>query len=84
MRSIMMEISPAVIASAEKVSKHIRYFPVSCFGHNAVKVDEQVGPDPKQLEPYMVEAPVLWMLSLLMPECVPSLEQVQEPFPTYS
>ena len=84
MRSIMMEISPAVIASAEKISNHVRYFPVSCFGHNAVKVDEQVGPDPKQLDPYMVETPILWMLSLLIPECVPSLQQAQEPFPTYS
>ena len=99
MRSIMMEISPSVIASAEKVSRHIRYFPVSCFGHNAVDVggktvasgtsanqpditvpgsekkDGLIGPDPKKLDPYMVEVPILWMLSILMPECVPSLEE---------
>jgi|TARA_B100001971_G_scaffold158768_2_gene148607 hypothetical protein len=76
MRAIMMEISPAVIASAENISQHVRYFPVSCFGHNAVKVNNEgeMGPNPKQLDPYMVEVPVLWMLSLMMPEYVPSLE----------
>ena len=74
-RSIMMEISPAVIASAEKISQHVRYFPVSCFGHNAVgEAQGEIGPDPKQLAPYMVEIPVLWMLSLLLPGYVPTSE----------
>lgn len=74
-RSIMMEISPAVIASAEKISQHVRYFPVSCFGHNAVgEAKGEIGPDPKQLDPYMVEIPVLWMLSLLLPGYVPTSE----------
>jgi hypothetical protein len=74
-RSIMMEISPAVIASAENISQHVRYFPVSCFGHNAVgEAKGEIGPDPKQLDPYMVEMPVLWMMSLLLPSFVPSSE----------
>jgi hypothetical protein len=75
MRSIMMEHCPAVIASAEKISQHVRYFPVSCFGHNAVgEAKGEIGPDPKQLDPYMVEVPVLWMMSLLLPSFVPSSE----------
>ena len=74
-RSIMMEISPAVIASAERISQHVRYFPVSCFGHNAVgEAKGEIGPDPNQLDPYMVEIPVLWMMSLLLPSFVPSSE----------
>ena len=80
-RDIMMEISPAVIASAEKISQHVRYFPVSCFGHNAVgEAKGEIGPDPKQLDPYMVEIPVLWMMSLLLPSFVPS----SEPQPEYN
>lgn len=71
-RALMLEIAPAVVANAEAVSRNVRYFPVSSFGHPPVKVESgDYVPDPRRLAPILVEAPVLWLLSQIKPGMVP-------------
>jgi|GEM_PF-71396 len=63
-RALLVEISPTVVANAETISGFIRYFPVSSFGHPPVRVPGgDVVPDPKKLQPFMVEIPPLWILT---------------------
>jgi hypothetical protein len=71
-RALMLEIAPAVVANAEAVSRNVRYFPVSSFGHPPVKVESgDYVPDPRCLAPILVEAPVLWLLSQIKHGLVP-------------
>ena len=72
-RQLMVELAPAVVANAEGFSKNVLYFPVSSFGHPPVKIgDGAYVPDPRQLEPVLVEVPLLWLLSRIRPDMVPS------------
>ena len=71
-RSLMLEIAPAIVANAEGISRNVLYFPVSSFGHPPVKIGSgDYVPDPRQLRPILVEVPVLWILSQVRPELVP-------------
>jgi hypothetical protein len=68
-RKLLLEICPTIVANAETISSNIRYFPVSSFGHPPVRVASgDVVPDPKHIDPFMVDVPPLWILSLIAPE----------------
>jgi hypothetical protein len=72
-RRLLCDLAPTIVGNAEAVSRHVRYFPVSAFGHPPVKVGSgDYVPDPQRLSPILVEAPLLWLLSSLMPELVPA------------
>lgn len=63
-RKLLLEICPTIVANAETISSNIRYFPVSSFGHPPVRVASgDVVPDPKRIEPFMVDVPPLWILN---------------------
>ena len=71
-RALMLDIAPAVVSNAESVSRNVRYFPVSSFGHPPVKVESgDYVPDPRRLAPILVEVPALWILSQIKPGMVP-------------
>ncbi len=70
-RTLLLEIAPTIVANAESVSEQVLYFPVSAFGHSPVKIGAgDYVPDPRQLKPILVEIPLLWLLSRVMPELV--------------
>lgn len=74
-RGLMMEYCPEIVAAAEMISSQVRYFPVSAFGANAVKTNGgtvDIGPDPSTLQPYLVEAPLLWQFSVIEPMLLPT------------
>jgi hypothetical protein len=63
-RQLLLGICPTIVANAETISSNIRYFPVSSFGHPPVRVASgDVVPDPKHIEPFMVDVPPLWILN---------------------
>ena len=71
-RALLLDIAPAVVSNAEAVSRKVRYFPVSSFGHPPVKVESgDYVPDPRRLAPFLVEIPALWILSQIKPAMVP-------------
>lgn len=77
-RELLMEVCPQIVASAEAMSHHVKYFPASSFGCSPVVLghDEKgvpiLGPDPSKIEPILVEIPVLWILSKVAPHLVPA------------
>jgi hypothetical protein len=72
-RELMKRISPQIVANAESISRNVLFFPVSSFGHAPVKLGPgDFVPDPRQLKPFQVEVPILWLLSRIEPALVPS------------
>jgi len=74
-RQVMMDHCPDIVAAAELISSEVSYFPVSSFGAPAVKVDDprtDIGPDPSKLKPFMVDAPLLWLISIMEPDILPT------------
>jgi hypothetical protein len=68
-RKLLLEICPTVVANAETISQNLRYFPVSSFGHPPVRVATgDVVPDPKNIQPFMVEVPPVWILTQIAGE----------------
>jgi hypothetical protein len=68
-RSFLMNYCPEIVGAAEAVSSNVRYFPASPFGSSAVKVNSQasnIGP-PAELNPFLVEAPWMWLFSRINP-----------------
>jgi len=68
-RDFLIEYCPEIVGAAERVSSNIRYFPVSAFGAPAVKVASplsDIGP-PTELNPFLVEAPWMWLFSKINP-----------------
>jgi hypothetical protein len=67
-RAMMHDLCPATVANAEALSDNIQFFAISSFGHTPLKIGPgEYVPDPAQLQPQFVEAPVLWILSQLEP-----------------
>ena len=69
-RSLLVDVCPAIVSNVESISTEIRYFAVSSLGHAPIKFTdsdgvERIGPDPAQLKPDRVEEPILWIASLL-------------------
>ncbi len=61
-RQLLKRICPAVVANVESISRNVVFFPVSSFGHSPVKIGPgDYAPDPRQLKPFMVEIPALWL-----------------------
>ena len=76
-RALLLELAPTVVANAESISDTVMYFPVSSFGHAPVKIGAGMFvPDPRRLEPILVDIPLLWILSRITPELVPAQEAV--------
>jgi len=75
LREYMMDMHPSIVANAEALSRHVKYFPVSPFGHSPEKVEiegkKYIAPDPDKLDPVMVEIPTLWVLSFVEPDLIP-------------
>jgi hypothetical protein len=72
-RQLMKRICPHIVANAESISRRVLFFPVSSFGHAPVKLGPgDFVPDPRQLKPFEVEVPILWLLSCIEPALVPS------------
>lgn len=68
-RTMLLGICPTIVANAETISSNIQYFPVSSFGHPPVRVASgDVVPDPKNIQPFMVDVPPLWILSQIAGE----------------
>ena len=67
-RNLLLELCPAVVANAEALSSSVRFFAASAFGHTPLKVGPgDYVPDPAKLQPTGVEAPLLWILSQVVP-----------------
>jgi hypothetical protein len=72
-RQLMKRICPQIVANAESISRRVLFFPVSSFGHAPVKLGPgDFVPDPRQLKPFQVEVPILWLLSCIEPALAPS------------
>jgi hypothetical protein len=78
-RDLLLEIDAPLVAVAESISTHVRFFPASSFSHSPVVIEDgpnagKLAPDPAKLKPRMVEIPLLWILSLTQPELIPHAE----------
>jgi len=79
-REFLLEHCADIVSAAEEVSENVKYFPASSFGSPAVEIsntgddsgEAMIGPDPRRLKSYLVEAPFLWIFSELEPSLVPS------------
>lgn len=69
---LMKVCAPAVLRNAEALASNIVFFPVSTFGHNAVNTVNGKGfaPDPRKIDPVLIEAPFLWILSQIRPDLI--------------
>ncbi len=68
LREFLMEIDPAIVASAQSISSNVRFFALSALGHSPVKLESgpyagKIAPVPSMLDPLFVEIPTLWALS---------------------
>ena len=71
-RQLMRRLAPSIVANAESISRRVMFFPVSSFGHAPVRLGPgDYVPDPRQLKPFQVEMPMLWILSCIEPALVP-------------
>ena len=78
----MLDVCPQIVASAEAISSNVRYFPVSSFGCSPEVIGyvttpngedvPRLSPNPAKLNPILVEIPVLWILSQIEPQLIPS------------
>ncbi len=78
-RSLLLEICPAIVANAEAISSEVMYFAASPLGCSPVEFTDargvkMIGPDPQRLNPRHVEIPTLWVLSRVAPSIVPCVE----------
>ncbi len=73
-RDFLMEHCSEIVGAAEAISSNVKYFPASAFGTPAINVGDDIGPDPRSLKPYLVEAPILWLISQIEPSTIPTLD----------
>jgi hypothetical protein len=78
-RGKLLEITPSIVANAESISDNVMYFPVSAFGCSpeVLGVDSASGhriisPDPNKISPILVEVPILWILSMMDRDLIPT------------
>jgi hypothetical protein len=76
-RSLLLSISPSIVANAEAISSDVMYFAISPLGHPPVRFEDddgvaRIGPDPAKLSPQCVEDATLWVLSKIAPSMFPS------------
>lgn len=71
-REVLRQLCPEIVARLDALSSQIQYFPVSSFGHTPIRTSRGVAPDPKRVQPWLAEAPVLWALNQLNPGLIPT------------
>ena len=75
LREWLTDMHPSLVANSEALSKNVKFFPVSAFGHSprTFKNGEQefIAPDPDKIDPIMIEIPTIWVLSEIVPDLVP-------------
>jgi len=71
-RHVLQEYCPEITARLDALSSQTLYFPVSSFGHTPLRTSRGVAPDPRRLQPWLAEAPVLWALDQLAPGLIPA------------
>ena len=71
-RRLLQEHCPEITARLDALSSQTLYFPISSFGHTPIRTSRGVAPDPKKLQPWLAEAPVLWALDQLTPGLIPT------------
>jgi len=71
-RQVLQDYCPEITARLDALSSHALYFPVSSFGHTPLRTSRGVAPNPKLLQPWLAEAPVLWVLDQLTPGLIPA------------
>ena len=71
-RSLLQEYCPEITTRLDALSTQTRYFPVSSFGHTPLRTSRGVAPDPRRVQPWLAEAPVLWLLDQLTPGLIPA------------
>lgn len=71
-RQVLQKYCPEITARLDALSSETLYFPVSSFGHTPMRTSRGVAPDPKRLQPWLAEAPVLWVLDQLTPGLIPA------------
>jgi hypothetical protein len=77
LREFLLRIAPAIVANAEAISSDVMFFALSPLGVSPIEFTDRdgsvkIGPDPRKINPQLVEVPTLWVLSKLMPDLVPS------------
>ena len=79
-RRFLNEYAPEIVSSVERISKVVRYFPISAFGHKPSKQTltqedgtsfDEVAPDPSKIKPFMIEIPTDWAISQTIPDLIP-------------
>ena len=71
LRELLLEICPAVVANVERLPGNVRYFPISNFGKPPTKNSDGYLQHPAQVEPFLVDVPMLWLIHQFAPEFVP-------------
>lgn len=76
-RTVLHELCPGLVMTAESLAANVRFFAVTSFGHSPVVISEgpnrgRIAPDPRRLMPSRVEDPVYWILHLSSPDLIPS------------
>jgi hypothetical protein len=83
-RGFLNEYAPEIVASVERISRNVRYFPISAFGHKPKiqKVTAEDGseftdiaPDPSMIKPFMIETPTDWAISQTIPDLIPEINE---------
>ena len=74
-RELMVDNCPNLVAVAESISSNVKYFPVSPTGCSPKRFTNELGesalaPNPAEISPFLVEVPVLWILSQIEPHLV--------------
>ncbi len=64
LKGLLMSICPSIVAAAESISKHCKFFAACPLGHSPVKtLSGLYAPDPSKINPKFVEQPVIWFLN---------------------
>jgi hypothetical protein len=73
LRNLLRETCPNIVSAADSISKTVRYFPASSFGHTPVRIDaDHIAPDPARLSPQSVDLPLIWLLAQINEQAIPS------------
>ena len=79
-RKFLNEYAPEIVSSVERISRVVRYFPISAFGHKpkmqSVSLEdgithEEVAPDPTKIKPFLIEIPTDWAISQTIQDLLP-------------
>lgn len=72
-RNFLAALCPTIVANAESLSEHVRYFPISSLGHSPKEIKDgplsgRLAPNPKKLTPILTTAPIFWILEKQIPD----------------